>query len=429
MKQEESHKIFSPQIPAFLLGLFSANNIVYCFVLGNTPIMLINVFALICFVGLLIINPGRIINSIHYITYDLRLVFLYISSSIIVLWAVKSDNLTVGLNGYLNLILSVLVFWVTLAFSNFLDIIIKGIFVGIIVNLLFVAFEMISYQRRMPFSLSELFPEWQSFAVMDFEKGYRPMGLFRESGHLIRFLAVYFLLCWEMIKKTQGKFKTVFLISISLVFMISRSSSFALFVLVLFTIETIKKKNFAISIMAVIIMLILWMVGGALFDSAIAGLTDFSLDDKGNATRLDAMSNAIDIIKNSSIFGNGWNTTSKLLSVNDYLTLNIHGTYSVAIQLACEIGIGCLLYYYFLLKSTYKLLEHDNSFSVAVGGSLLMYLLLFCSTDYNFCGEVAVLHGICLITLYRNKVHDQEELASNTMPQTENNRLLPTITQ
>ena len=91
---------------AFLLGFFSANNIVYCFVVGNTPIMLVNVFAALCFAIVLLKRPGEIAHAISCVTQDLKLTFLYITCSVLAMWVGNSRYESAGFMGYIALILN-----------------------------------------------------------------------------------------------------------------------------------------------------------------------------------------------------------------------------------------------------------------------------------------------------------------------------------
>lgn len=404
---------------AFLLGLFSANNIIYCFVVGNTPIMLINVFAAICFFIVLVTRPGDIARAISCTSQDLRLTFLYITCSVLAMLVGSSRYQQAGLMGYIALLLNIMVLLLTIVYRDYREDIEKGIFWGIVINICFVLVEFVMYRSGRILSLRDLFPQNSSFSLQSLSKSFRPMGLFKEPGHLIRYIGVMMLIAWQYGKETRNFWKYFYVIGGLLVFAVSRSSSVAYFLLGLFIFlmrsvaqanGRISKKSVAYVVLGILGIGILLFFGGGLLEALISGITDFSLDDLGNSGRILGMNSTISVIRNNSIFGSGWNSIYRRLYESGFINRYVQGSYSVALELFAELGVGSIFYYYFLINKTHRLFRAQHTASdIAIASSMFVYLLLFCTTDYAFDGSVALLLGITLVTLSENREHEQQD--------------------
>lgn len=381
--------------------------------------MLVNVFAALCFAIVLLKRPGEIAHAISCVTQDLKLTFLYITCSVLAMWVGNSRYESAGFMGYIALILNILVLLLTIVYQDYREKIEKGIFVGILLNILLVLIEFIMYRTGRILSFKELFPANSSFSVQMLSKSFRPMGLFKEPGHLIRYLSAMALIAWQYGKDARNFWKYSFLVGGLLVFAISRSGSVAYFLigLLIFLIRNLilsrgkmTRRSVAYMVLSVFAVGAFIFFGGALLDSLISGITDFSLDDLGNSGRLLGMNSTITVIRNNSIFGSGWNSIYGRLFESGFINRYVKGSYSVALELFAEIGIGSLFYYYFLINKTHRLFKANHTASdIAIACSMLVYVLLFCTTDYSMDGSVAVLMGIALLSLSGSTEHGDNE--------------------
>ena len=287
-----------------------------------------------------------------------------------------------------------------------LDWLFYGIIAGILVNALFGIVQLAFYLRGDIFSLKPFFPD-ANISVPNNWNEFCTLGLFKEQGHLMRYLAIF---AFPILSFARRKSKALFALMIFVIFIqmiMTASATLALFAvgcgiyLLILLLKKPKHGFLLLLIITVSFFLILFLssiyspVNKAL-QSLFNGLSDFSLSN-GNSVRVLGITKGIELVKNYPIIGSGYNTVSMLFIENGYYGVdNVHGTYSAALSLIIELGIGCLPFFYFVLSKAFKLSLTKNKMGVALGVSLFIYLLVFLLTDYAFDGGSSVFIGIVL---------------------------------
>ncbi len=186
-------------VMAFLIGLLSANNILYVFVVGSTPIYTINVFCVICFVVLTIIEGGKI-PVFSNIPVSLKVLLFFIVLSFLPVILFNRQYTYRWFVGIISLILSLVVIYVVMWLEDYHRYIYIGVAVGIIINAAFTLYTYILYQQGIMFTLSDYFPAL-NMPIQYSSNPFRAWGLFKEPGHMMRYMAIMFLPTYKCLFK------------------------------------------------------------------------------------------------------------------------------------------------------------------------------------------------------------------------------------
>ena len=392
-----------------IVGMLCCSNVVSAFVVGNTAISMASVISLVFLIITIIFNHGQIVHLITYITSDLKWTFAFIILSVIQVVLLHPSNFYQWLTGVISVMLFSIIIIFIVENNDYMDSLYYGLMIGVIINFLFSVYALILYNQGIVFDVMGLFPNTGT-KLPYIGNAFRPRGLFKEQGHLMRFLSITSI---PVLLKSKEKSKVLFIIMLLTTFYLiafSGSATIAIFLIGLFLYIFIAYKKDAIklvfglvlSLVAVFILLSLFK-NNPLVNKLLAafqfGFVSIFDTTGSNGSRIQGFQYAIDIIKQYPVIGCGWNNfTKEMINMGVYGINNILGSYSGALSMIAELGVFSTSYFYFLIqKSVSFISQARNNEDLAIGVSLLMYFVLFCTTDYTFEPSNAVLIAIACI--------------------------------
>lgn len=400
-------------IIAFLIGFLSANNIVYVFSVGNTTIKAIAVVALIGLAIIAVNNHGRLLNPFYMLPQSLRLSFAFILLSFVPVLLFNRDTFYQWFVGIIAFLLMCFVAAIVLLlYDDYKEYIYNGIYWGMIINTLLILIGLFNFSRGISFTLAEFFPA-ETIANVYLGHSYRGSGLFREGGHLMRYVAV---MGFPLMYYYKGNKKKMLIAMISMIIILAytRSSTavvFGLEVAILILIFVGKNarsfwRALAAIVAVIIAAVVITPIRNFMVDNIFSGFIDITTY-RIQTTRLTGIRSAIKVAEQYPIIGSGWNTLSKIFQKMGYNVFISNGfgggeylsaAFSEGLTMLAELGIFSFFYYWFIIKSSVSLLRNRDSLSVALGVSLIGYFLLFFITDFSFNlnGCVAVLIGLSI---------------------------------
>lgn len=410
-----------------VIGFFACTNVIYAFVVGSTPIYVEQLLAVIFLCYTIVLQKGKLFNIRGVINKELLLLFIFIIASIIPVAIFNRDNIYQWVVGVVALILNIFIILLVLELKDYLKYLYIGIIIGIIANFIISAYAMLMYHRGIIYSLTELFPATH-MATHYLSNAFRARGFFREQGHLMRFLAVFFFPVSAYVHKYGSKLAEIFVILAMLFLMaFSGSSSLAFFGVGLVLYFALLYRENAAKIIGwsvlgtiVVVLLVLFgnqlpLVGNAIntFVIGVTSILDFS---GSNSARMQGMRYAIEIIKDYPITGCGWNNLTKLfMSYGFYGTNAVLGSYSAALSLVAEIGLASLFYFYFIVNKVAICLKNcTDQYVLSIGVSMLVYGMIFMSTDFTIDCSSAVFIAIATIAVHDIKTrNDVQEICED----------------
>ncbi len=403
----------------FIIGSVSCSNILSAFVVGSTPIMIANVLAIVLLIFCIMSSHGRFVRILHYLTKDLLYLGIFILLSIIQVLLFNPGNAYQWLVGTISLLLQFSIIMSIIESKQEINALYWGLFIGVIANFIISVYAMILYNSGVIFDLAKYFPAESGIGTMYLSNSFRARGLFKEQGHLMRFLAIIAIPLGQFVKEKNKILFVLYIVMTTFMMAFTGSSSVAYFLVGFFAyIMIINGKNATKIILAILAGMVI--VFGFLFfgrnnptiSKLLAAFQDgfLSIFDVSGANlgRVKGMKFAIEIIKNYPIIGCGWNNFTKVFMDNGYYGVDyVMGSYSAALSLIAEIGLASFFYFYFLINKGLRMLKNRAKISnIGFGISLLIYFLLFCSTDYVIDAGSAVFIALVLIE-YRD-LRDKE---------------------
>ena len=399
-------------IMAFILGLLSANNIFYLFVVGSTPILFICVYAILCLGYLFLTRPSMINSAVRSIPKSLWL-FLgcaFLSVSLVVLF--NRSYIYQWSVGMVDLLLYSAIVLLVVALKDSISYIISGLAVGVIINAVLVVIAFVLFKNGIIFTLHNVFPEW-NMPIQIIYNNFRGWGFFLEPGHLMRYVATVSIFAYISTKKTNKKLSLVFLVSVAIIMVFTISSAIAVFVVGLiaffFLLGKVDIKKtiyvFAFAASAIFVFFVLsktTTIGAEVWNYFINGLFNITESDVSSDIRKNGMKNAINIIKEYPFIGCGWNIFTKVFQDFGYYTAYVKGSYSALLSLIAELGIGALTYISFICSSTLHCLKSKSVSNIALGCSIMIYFALYSLTDYSINGDCAVFIGLMIASKTQN---------------------------
>lgn len=404
-------------VMAFITGLLSANNIIYLFVVGSTPIMLSCIYASACLVYLFFIHDENLSTTFANIPQSLKIFFVFIILSLIPILVFHHQYSYQWLVGLIELLLYCCIALVVASLDNNRQQLLSGIFLGLIINFAFVIYAYYMYRRGVVYSLNDIFPAVH-MKVLYIGNAFRGWGLFKEPGHLMRYICILCFVVWEYISNKSVAQKIAMLLSIAVLVMFSISSAVIILIIgIVIYINLKSKRNIKLMIGSIIgiivaVSIVLLLARNNQFISLLvtsfqSGVTDIFSTTGGNATRYSGMDYVLQVIRNYPIIGSGWNTLTQVFIEEGYYGVgNVRGSYSEGFTLIAELGIFCLPYFVFLWKSIIKELKCLDSYSVALGTGLLLYLILLFITDYSIDSGSAILIGLTILSNKERNNHN-----------------------
>jgi len=411
MDNKKSYTVMS-----FILGLLSANNIFYVFVIGTTPILLISVYAVLCLSYLFLSKPSLVNNALKTIPHSLWAFLLCTLLSVIMVILFNASYLYQWTVGIVYLFLYSIVILLVVALKDNVHSIINGILAGVFINALFVVFAFIVYKSGSIFTLHDVFPAWNMPVQLPYNN-FRGWGLFLEPGHLMRYIAIMTLVVYFGIGQSRKIVKVMFIVSVAIIVIFTISSAIAIFAvgLIIFSLLVGKrdiKKASCILLFAMLGFLILFIlskttsVGAEIWNYFVNGLFNITESDTSSEIRTMGIKRGLKIVKEYPIIGCGWNIFTKLFQEFGFYTQDVRGSYSALLDLIGELGIGAFTYIFFIFSNIVRNMKSKSTSFIAMGCASLIYFALFTLTDYSINGDCAVFIG--LIIVYG--AHDKQKL-------------------
>ena len=398
---------------AFVLGLLSANNIFYVFVIGTTPILLITVYAILC-LGFLFVSTPSTINTVFRGIPNILWTFMFCTLlSVVMVIIFNPSYLYQWLVGIIDLLLYTSIILLVIALKEYTSSIIKGIVIGIIINAVFVGFALILFKSGSIFTLHDVFPAW-NMPIQTPYNSFRGWGLFLEPGHLMRYVAIMTLLVYFGLNKQEKTIKYIFVLSVAIIMTFTISSSIAIFVIGLISFlllsgKTNKKLVINASILLVFagIALILFSkistLGAEILQYFMEGLFNFKATDSSSEIRKNGMKSALFVVKDYAFIGCGWNTFTKVFQDSGFYIGEVKGSYSELLTLVAELGIGAITYLIFLFSNVKYNIKKRDFYHIAIACSIMIYFALFSLTDYSLNGDCAVFIGLIIANRIQDK--------------------------
>lgn len=396
----------SHRVMAFLLGLFATNNVVYIFSVNESPILVVYLYAVLILIYFILSNPFRLIIALKHMTIELKLFFCCITFSILPVLFLHHEDIGRWLPGYILLILNIVYMLDVIMLYGDYKYIAKGIEAGIVVNFMLVVYEYVSYSMGSIFNLANLFPMEDIVTLVQWN-AFRGQGLFKEPGHLMRFIAISFILILPYLMKQKKITRCLFVVMFILFLSFTRSAStvYALVGVGIVFVACNRKKIGKLGIGIVILLAIIAVV--SIFSSYFPGLSEwlesfsYAITDLFNTAKLgtdDArivgMTNAISLMKEFPVIGAGWNTVTALFMERGFYTETVKGTYSYLLSLIVELGIGVIpLLCFFFSKIRLMIRDDENIGHICLAAAMIVYFLLMCTTDYTFDPCIMLMTG------------------------------------
>ena len=407
-------------IMAFILGLLSANNIAYAFVVGSTPILVICIYALICLGWLIIERPSRLDQILSAIPKSLLIFFLCTLLSVGFVLIFHADYMYQWFMGIIELLMYTLIILTVVVLKDNFSSIINGILWGIVINAIFAIFAYILYRGGIIFTLSTMFPAWK-MPVLLIYNDYRAWGLFLEPGHLMRYTAIMSILVYANLDKSRKITKWIFLLSVATIMIFTISSSLIIFVVGILLFFILRGRvNFAKSLYAFLALAlgisVIYLLAQTspliqeLWNSFVEGLFNFTASDSSNTDRLTGMKSAIKVIGKYLVTGCGWNTFTMVFQELGFYTQKVRGSYSALLSLFAELGVGAFAYIAFVVESIRKNISKKTIQNIAIACSIIIYFALYTLTDYGLNGDCAVFIGFIIVQSIKNKEDARQTL-------------------
>ena len=403
--ESQSDKVF-----AFLLGLFVSENITSVFSFGNTLFTLSEVLSPILLLLLCLKNKNRIASFMRYVPSGFKLFFVAVVASIIpgLIYFMSVEIIyryCVGLI-YLLIVLTAAIDAFILRKSK--DTIIKGVFVGLIGNMLYTVLCFIAFHNGILVTLKYVISRAGFYAP---SASFRSQGFFLEPSHFIRYVGTVGLIVISSTEIRHLLFKYVLgLISaIALIFSYSGSLVILAIGYLIYwigsrdsiNIRRVRARTLALIFVVLLIAIIIVIMGGFdinknydvedIFERIMNGA---DITDEGNAERFESMQKILENPGLPILLGCGWNLTGTYIETEN---LGITAAFSDILELLLETGIvGLVLYIGSLLSMSFALWKMRAGYSRALSVSLLVILALQIGTDYALNTCIMLVFGLSI---------------------------------
>ena len=401
--ESRSDKVF-----AFLLGLFVSENITSVFSFGNTLFTVSEVLSPIFLLFLCLKNTNRIASFMRYVPIGFKLFFIAVVASIIpgVIYFVSVEIIYryfVGLI-YFFIVLTAAIDAFILRKSK--DTIIKGIFVGLVVNILYTIICFVAFQNDISITLRYVIPRTGFYAPT---ASFRSQGFFLEPSHFIRYVGTVGLIVIASTKIRHSLFKCVLVLISAIALIFSYSGSLVILAIgyLIYWVGSRKNINLrrvrpgTLVLIFVVLLIAIVAMGGfninmnygveGVFDRIMNGA---DITDEGNAERFESMQKILENPGLPILLGCGWNLTGTYIQTEN---LGITAAFSDILELLLETGIvGLALYVGSLLSMSFALWKMRGRYSRALSVSLLIILALQIGTDYALNTCIMLVFGLSI---------------------------------
>ena len=416
---------------AYLLGLFATQNIIYLFTVGATNINIEWVLALVVFVLLFLLKPTKIIQSVKStpkeIKYYILAIFLSFIPSIIYAFISGNNFLSSYFNGLIALFLSICVFYDCISLGEFKDSIIRGLYHGLILNVVFSLLQYFYFRSGSYLTLYSYFPQKSFFVSIPWDRAsalaensyyliysYRAMGFFLECSYFVAHMTCIILILFTY-KKNNIFLMSLFIV-LTLLIAISGSGNFVIYILgmILYWILAKKEKRRKLTTRTLLIslpVLFLLIVVGTFFVSKIdtaelingifLSINGANINDVSNATRLTFMLSAISLYLEYPL-GVGYNIGPKALLAYS----NTHASFNYLINMLLETGpIGLLSYLYMMGKNSLFYIKNINITMRNLG---IVVMIMWFYQFANGTGFTSIIWVLFALIVIEKKTKDSE---------------------
>lgn len=400
----------------FIFGACITNDVIYVFVVGQTPILVAYLLSFLIVLVTVALNFRALTNRIMMIPKSFKAFIIICLLSIVGVIIFNDRFINIWLNGIILLILNLLIMIATLLLYRNKTFVSRGILVGIFINLIISLYEYFSYSNGVIFNLKNMFPHINIYQAEPYW-AFRAQGLFSEPGHLMRFLAISFFLVYPDIKSKY--LKNLFIVAALSISILTKSSASLIFFVALlfyFSQEIMMKKKKNVFLLPLIgslstLILILYLIDSKVQSTQILTslLNQFSRVDSNNI-RISGMKNALYVFFKNPIIGYGWNMLPSVFSRYDFINENVQGSYSFLLSLFVELGLFASIFVYFLGKEVYHLVSCYNlKLSRTYLFGLLVLIILITTTNLSIQPVTMITFGYLIGFRFLKKKFDKVE--------------------
>lgn len=400
---------------AFILGLSLTTNVAYVFKIGNTPVYVGYVVAVLLAIPLFLRDLKS--GGPHLGMFDKSLwaftlvcfLSLFPSIAAAAMGFAPGDTPLTVLKGLIVFVCGILIYYVVVSLETHIRYLVIGLALGIIINGIFCVAQQVAFESGSYFSLYSLFPQdsfavsakWEIWSSLPLGAGhinvFRPQGLFLETSHLMVFLVCFVPFVFLDLQNSAAKAAVSVCALYACLTSMSPNSIFLIIEVLILTalhfsggltklrLSDVRFNPFVILFALAVLLVSLFalfskpeLLSGA-FDSLGRSLTDLNITsttDDGTLERWDSMVKALSAISYFP-FGSGWNTESQVLTFI-YGSSDV-ASHSFAIRLLLETGIiGLLSYVYLIIRHSLRLVLTESPRTISIGiGALFMLLCQF----------------------------------------------------
>lgn len=402
---------------SFLFGLFMATDVIYLFNIGSSYFTISEVYSTALLFFLLFTNRIDFKNKTYDCGKSFRVMLLYILFSSVMAFATFTSTSLMYryFVGIISLAISLTAMINMMTLFEYRSFVINGLEAGIILNFVFSMIEYYSWNAMgVPFTtLYDIFPQ-PSFHMNEYN--FSAEGLFLEPSHMIHFIAAVFPI-WICCKFSFSVKSILFLVAT--LFPVSLSgagTSMAVWgSLAIIIVTKMKDVRMArLSTVAKMIILTTFLIILLLYfaDSTIMRNVRETLDnyltqafegsnvrDSSNTERYMSMSTAAALIPQYPL-GCGWNMVHTLLE--ESTNLPVATAFNDIIEMTLELGIGILLYIWFIFNTIRLLLKIKTDEAMGVAIALIAIFTMQCLADNAFNPCMMMIFGFARCVIIKN---------------------------
>ncbi len=394
---------------AILLGISVSEGISAIFTIGNTTFTFAEVISPLIFIYFWF-RDGRILTSfVRCVPVGFKLFFGVLAFSIVpgVVYFMSFSVVSryvVGLIYFLIILTTAIdVFFLQDSREN----IIYGVFIGLVLNIVYSLFCYINFQRGVIISLNSLIGRQSFYAPL---YSFRSQGYFLEPSHFSRYVISIIIIIIATIKIKKWLFKWCLVLFTIVALGLSYSGSLVILIIGLGVYYLGNKRNTcsSISYQTLVIFFILLLADMLIAMGVIPVdvssipvtinriLRGAIITDEGNYVRYNSI-RAVLQQWDAAILGCGWNLAGVLIQSKSISTV---AAFSALLEMVVETGmLGGALYVVSTVMIALRLWRMREPYSRALSVSLMMILALQIGTDYAFNSCIMLVFGLAISQL------------------------------
>ena len=400
---------------AYLLGLLSTQGIIYLFKVSNTYINIELVVGLVTFGILFLKHPGKLLGRMKTTDTAIKIYLLSVLISLIYVMVYFFQDSSIKVQSYFNglimLALSMAIYYSVILLERYQRTIIKGIWHGLVVNVVISVLQYVYFQQGSYFTFNDLFPQngfyisipWTVAQTKSYDPhwliySYRAQGMFLETSYFVSALTTIILLLAAFEYKKNSYFKTGIILTALFLSLMSSSGNFVILALGLLLywfaskdkrmVLTRKQLIFYIIIFYAVLFCVFYLVSQnesgfsmeTLVNNLLESFDGISVSSGGNQTRVSFMLAAIQLFLENPL-GVGYNMSSTVLkSVG-----STYATFSYILTVLLEMGVfGVIAYLYFVLSHVKRMISIHSKVSKGLAVSIFVTWLFQIANGTGF---------------------------------------------